>query len=60
MQMNQNNVAIPGTRKISRLEENAAAVDISLSEQDMAVIDQIAPAGVAVGLRYPDMSSVDA
>ena len=60
MHMNQNNVAIPGTRKISRLEENAAAVDISLSEQDMAVIDQIAPAGVAVGLRYPDMSSVDA
>jgi len=60
LHMNPHNAPIPGTRKISRMEENAAASDISLSAEDMAAIDQIAPAGVAVGERYPDMSTVDA
>jgi aryl-alcohol dehydrogenase-like predicted oxidoreductase len=60
LHMNEHNAPIPGTRKISRLEENAASVDIVLSAEDMAAIDQIAPAGIALGQRYPDMSTVDA
>jgi aryl-alcohol dehydrogenase-like predicted oxidoreductase len=60
LHMNESNVPIPGTRKISRLEENAAAADITLSPADMSAIDAIAPVGVALGERYPDMSTVNA
>ena len=52
-------VPIPGTRKISRLEENLAAIDIVLTAQDRAALDAIAPIGVTAGDRYPDMSSVN-
>ena len=45
-------VPIPGTRRIANLEENAAAVDIALSADDLAAIDQVAPAGVAAGECY--------
>jgi len=52
-------VPIPGTKRRSYLEENAAADDIELSEDELARIDEAAPAGVAAGERYPDMSSID-
>jgi len=52
-------VPIPGTRKISRLEENLAAIEIVLTAQDRAALDAIAPIGVTAGDRYPDMSSVN-
>jgi aryl-alcohol dehydrogenase-like predicted oxidoreductase len=45
-------VPIPGTRRIANLQENAAAVDIDLSADDLAAIDQVTPAGVAAGERY--------
>ncbi len=45
-------VPIPGTRRIANLQENVAAVDIVLSDEDLAAIDQVAPAGVAAGERY--------
>ncbi|RBY76482.1 aldo/keto reductase [Blastococcus sp. TF02-09] len=51
-------VPIPGTKRVAYLEENAAAADISLSDEDLARIDAAAPAGAAVGNRYPDMSSM--
>lgn len=60
MQMNPINVPIPGTRKFSRLKENAEAVNISLTSDEMAAIDHLAPVGVAQGERYPDMSTVNA
>ncbi len=60
MAMNPHNVPIPGTRKISRLEENAAAADIQLTTDELSTLNDAAPAGVARGDRYPDMSSVDA
>ncbi len=43
---------IPGTKKISRLEENVASLKIQLSEDDIAVIDEHLPAGSAEGGRY--------
>ena len=48
----QDVVPIPGTRRIANLEENVAATDITLSDDDLAAIDRVAPAGVAAGERY--------
>jgi aryl-alcohol dehydrogenase-like predicted oxidoreductase len=45
--------AIPGTRRIERLEENAAAAVIRLAPAELDQLDQIAPRGVAAGERYP-------
>jgi len=53
-------VPIPGTRKVSRLEENLAALDIALSDTEIAALNSAAPIGVTSGERYPDMSSVNA
>ncbi len=47
---------IPGTKRRSYLEENAAAVDVELTEEDLAVLDTVAP---AKGDRYADMSPVN-
>jgi len=59
LHMNPRNVPIPGTRKISRLEENVAAASIELTSDDIARLNEAAPAGVAHGDRYPDMSTVN-
>ncbi len=50
----ENVVPIPGTTKISRLEEDAAAVDIELTPNELAAIEELAPRGVAVGDRYDE------
>jgi aryl-alcohol dehydrogenase-like predicted oxidoreductase len=47
---------IPGTQRRSYPEENAAAVDVELTDDDLARIDELAPVGA--GDRYADMSSV--
>ena len=52
-------VPIPGTKRRVYLEENVAACDISLTSDDLLQLDDAAPAGVAAGERYPDMSSID-
>lgn len=46
-------VPIPGTKRRSFLEENVAALDIVLTDEDQARIDAVAPRGVAAGTRYP-------
>ena len=53
-------VPIPGTRRITYLEENVASADIVLTPEDLRRIDEAVPVGSAAGMRYPDMSSVDA
>jgi len=45
-------VPIPGTSSIKRLEENAAAVDITLNDADLARIEEASPKGATVGERY--------
>ena len=45
---------IPGTKKIKYLEENAAAVNIHLSKEELEIIDTIFPKDAAKGLRYPE------
>jgi aryl-alcohol dehydrogenase-like predicted oxidoreductase len=52
-------VPIPGTKRRKYLEENAAAAEIELTDEDLGRIDEAAPKGVAAGDRYPDMSSVN-
>jgi aryl-alcohol dehydrogenase-like predicted oxidoreductase len=54
-------VPIPGTKRRSFLEENAAALDIELAGEDLASIEAVAPKGVASGERYPGqaMSAVN-
>ncbi len=47
-------VPIPGTKRRPYLEENAAAVDIELTAEDLQRIDEVAPRGVAAGDRYPE------
>jgi len=47
-------VPIPGTKRRSYLEENAAASEIELTEEDLARLDELAPRGAAVGMRYPE------
>jgi aryl-alcohol dehydrogenase-like predicted oxidoreductase len=47
-------VPIPGTKRPERLSENVAAVEIELSDEDVAALDQAIPAGSAVGGRYRD------
>jgi aryl-alcohol dehydrogenase-like predicted oxidoreductase len=53
-------VPIPGTKRVRYLEENAAAADVALSEDELERLGEIAPAGAAAGDRYADMSSIDA
>jgi aryl-alcohol dehydrogenase-like predicted oxidoreductase len=46
-------VPIPGTRRISHLESNAAAADLDLTANEIAAIDRAVPRGAAKGERYP-------
>jgi aryl-alcohol dehydrogenase-like predicted oxidoreductase len=52
-------VPIPGTKQRSYLEENAAAVELELSDDERAELAAAFPVGVAAGDRYPNMSSVN-
>ncbi|MFZ1155694.1 MAG: aldo/keto reductase, partial [Solirubrobacteraceae bacterium] len=52
-------VPIPGTKRRSYLEENVAALDIELSAEDLARIDEAAPVGATAGDRYANMSTID-
>ena len=50
----ENVVPIPGSRRIERLEENAAAADITLTDNELHRLELIAPVGAAAGMRYPE------
>jgi aryl-alcohol dehydrogenase-like predicted oxidoreductase len=47
-------VPIPGTKRRTYLEENIAALDVTLTEDDLRRIDEVAPRGAAAGQRYPE------
>jgi aryl-alcohol dehydrogenase-like predicted oxidoreductase len=46
-------VPIFGTKRRAYLEENLGALNIELTPDDLALIEKIAPRGVAAGDRYP-------
>jgi aryl-alcohol dehydrogenase-like predicted oxidoreductase len=52
-------VPIPGTTHRERVEENVAAVNVDLTEDDLERIEAAFPRGATAGARYPDMSSVN-
>jgi aryl-alcohol dehydrogenase-like predicted oxidoreductase len=52
-------VPIPGTTKVKNLEENVAAAEIELTDDDLKRLDEAVPKGLAAGDRYADMSSID-
>jgi len=47
-------VPIPGTKRIKYLDENIGALEVSLSSDDLAAIDDIFPRDAAAGARYPE------
>lgn len=46
-------VAIPGTRRLDRIEENLGALAVTLTAEEVGRISAAVPAGAAAGLRYP-------
>jgi aryl-alcohol dehydrogenase-like predicted oxidoreductase len=54
-------VPIPGTKRREYLEENAAAVNVTLTDEDLRRIEEVMPKGVAAGERYGEagMSTVN-
>lgn len=51
LSQNDEITAIPGTRKIHRLEENIAAINVELTQTDLAMIEESIPSKT-VGTRY--------
>jgi aryl-alcohol dehydrogenase-like predicted oxidoreductase len=47
-------VPIPGTKRREYLEENVKALDVRITAEDARRIDEVAPAGVTAGTRYPE------
>lgn len=47
-------VPIPGTTKLTRLEENLGAVNVELSHDDLYEVDEAASKIIIHGARYPD------
>ena len=46
---------IPGTKRRTYLEENVKALDVTLTPEELAQINKVAPKGVAAGDRYAEM-----
>lgn len=51
-------VPIPGTTRGGHLQENLAAVQVEISQDELERIDELCPRGAAAGDRYADMSTV--
>ena len=47
-------VPIPGTKRRKYLEENAAALDLKLTVDDLRRLGKVFPSGAASGTRYPE------
>lgn len=45
---------IPGTKRIKYLEENAGALKVFFTKEELDTINTIAPKNIAAGLRYPE------
>jgi aryl-alcohol dehydrogenase-like predicted oxidoreductase len=47
-------VAIPGTKRLDRLQENLGALEVQLSAEEVRRIGETVPTGAAAGPRYPE------
>jgi aryl-alcohol dehydrogenase-like predicted oxidoreductase len=52
-------VAIPGTKRRKYLEENTRAADITLTREELVVLDGLGLDRAVAGERYGDMTSID-
>ena len=52
-------VPIPGTKRRTYLEQNAAAVDVRLTQDELERLEEAFPYDAAVGDRYENMSTVN-
>jgi aryl-alcohol dehydrogenase-like predicted oxidoreductase len=50
---------IPGTKRVTYLEENVGATDVELGPDDLATLEQAVPRDAVAGDRYGDMSHID-
>jgi aryl-alcohol dehydrogenase-like predicted oxidoreductase len=46
-------VPIPGTKRVAYLEENVAAMAVTLSVEELALLDEVVPRDAIAGARYP-------
>jgi len=53
-------VPIPGTKRVRYLEENVAAADVALTDDEVAELTAAVPREAVAGERYGDMSTIDA
>jgi len=53
-------VPIPGTKRVTYLEENVGAAQLVLSQQDLSDLAKALPVDAVMGERYPDMSAIEA
>ncbi|CAN5490792.1 hypothetical protein BH10ACT10_BH10ACT10_05940 [soil metagenome] len=51
---------IPGTKRVTYLEENVGAAGVTVTDDDLAALEQAVPRDAVAGDRYGDMSSIDA
>jgi aryl-alcohol dehydrogenase-like predicted oxidoreductase len=49
-------VPIPGTTRRAHLEENVAGLELTLSPEDLARLNEVAPKGATAGERYPEQA----
>jgi aryl-alcohol dehydrogenase-like predicted oxidoreductase len=47
-------VPIPGTKRVTRIEENASAADVQLDARRVAALDELFDPSNVAGARYPD------
>ncbi len=50
----QGAVPIPGTKRVSRIEENAAASNVVFTAEEKASLESIIPVGITAGNRYDE------
>ncbi len=52
-------VPIPGTKRVTYLDDNLGAVDVRLAPEEIDSLEAVFPLGAAAGDRYADMSFVN-
>ena len=50
---------IPGTKRVAYLEENVAALDVKLTDDDLKALEDAVPRDAVVGDRYANMDTVN-
>ncbi|MDP0498489.1 MAG: aldo/keto reductase [Verrucomicrobiota bacterium JB022] len=52
----QDIVPIPGTKRLKYLEQNIAALDVTITDEEVARLNAILPLDATAGTRYPETS----